>query len=81
VLPLEQISLGVRIWPDGRFAQMPMASAHDDPSKMIEDDTEHLIVGSTSTPWTFIDMHPLLGIIRAPPMLCCCARSRRTWLP
>jgi hypothetical protein len=67
VLPLEQISLGVRIWPDGRFAQMPMASAHDDPSKMIEDDTEHLIVGSTSTPWTFIDLHPLLGIIRAPP--------------
>ena len=67
VLPLEQISLGVRIWPDGRFAHMPMASAHDDPSKMIEDDAEHLIVGATSTPWTFIDLHPFLGVIRAPP--------------
>ena len=77
VLPLEQISLGVRIWPDGRFAHMPMASAHDDPSKMIEDDAEHLIVGATSTPWTFIDLHPLLGVIRAPPfaLLLCPLRA------
>jgi len=67
VLQLEQMSLGVRIWPDGKFAHMPMTSTQDDPGKLLEDDAEHLIVGSTNTPWMFIDLHPLLGVIRADP--------------
>lgn len=75
-LLVEQRILGVRIWPDGKFAQMPMVSAHDDPGKMIDDDAEHLSIGSARTPWIFTDLHPLVGMIRAEPydLLLCALR-------
>jgi hypothetical protein len=66
LLQLEQTSLSVRIWPDGKFAQAPATSGQE-AEKMIEDDAEHLVVGPTHTPWIFIDLHPLLGAIRADP--------------
>ena len=67
LLLLEETSLRVRIWTEGKFAQAPATSAQEDDNKLIEDDAEHLILGSTSTPWIFTDLHPLLGAIRADP--------------
>lgn len=64
---LEETSLRVRIWPDGKFAQGPATSAPEDDGKVIEDDAEHVRIGSTQTPWIFTDLHPLLGSIRVPP--------------
>lgn len=64
---LEETSLRVRIWPDGKFAQVPATGTPDDDGKMIEDDAEHVRIGSTQTPWIFTDLHPLLGSIRVPP--------------
>ena len=64
---LEETSLRVRIWPDGKFAQVPATGAPEDDGKMIEDDAEHILNGSTQTPWIFTDLHPLLGAIRVPP--------------
>lgn len=61
LLQLEETSLRVRIWPDGKFAHEPASGPLEDGSRMIEDDAEHLLVGSTPTPWHFIDLHPLLG--------------------
>ncbi len=77
---LEQTTLGVRVWPDGKFAQASMTGApeaQDVHSKMIEDDAEQLMIGSTSTPWVFTDLHPLLGAIRADPyaLLLCPLRA------
>ena len=64
---LEQGMLGVRIWPSGKFAHLPSATWGDLFSKVIEDDAEHLSFGSTRTPWTFTDLHPLIGTIHAAP--------------
>ena len=64
---LEETSLRVRIWPDGKFAHEPATGAPEDDGKMIEDDAEHILLGSTQTPWIFTDLHPLIGAIRAPP--------------
>ncbi len=64
---LEETSLRVRIWPDGKFAHEPATGAPEDDGKMIEDDAEHILIGSTQTPWIFTDLHPLIGVIRAPP--------------
>ena len=74
---LEQGMLGVRIWPSGKFAQLPVAKSSDLFSKVIEDDSEHLSFGSTRTPWTFTDLHPLVGTIHAAPyeLLLCVLRE------
>ena len=40
---LEETSLRVRIWPDGKFAHEPATGAPEDDGKMIEDDAEHIL--------------------------------------
>jgi hypothetical protein len=79
---LEETSLRVRIWPDGKFAQVPATGAPEDDGKMIEDDAEHALNGSTQTPWIFTDLHPLLGAIRVPPyhLLLCPLTAERVAL-
>lgn len=67
VRPLGQKALAVRIWPDGKFAQAQITNGQGDPDKMIEDDAEYLSFGGARTPWTFTDLHPLMGVIRADP--------------
>ena len=74
---LEQGMLGARIWPSGKFAYLPSTKWGDLISKAIEDDAEHLSFGSTRTPWTFTDLHPLVGTILAAPyeLLLCALRE------
>lgn len=64
---LAQRALLVRIWPNGQFAPMTIVKTADEATKLIEDDAEHLSLGSTRVPWIFTDMHPLIGTIRADP--------------
>jgi hypothetical protein len=64
---LAQRALLVRIWPNGQFAPMTIVKTADEATKLIEDDAEHLSLGSTRVPWIFTDMHPLVGTIRADP--------------
>lgn len=58
-------TLGVRIWPDGKFAQLPIVGPVDALAKLIEDDAEHVSIDSRRTPWIFTNLHPLVGTIRA----------------
>ena len=73
---LAQRALLVRIWPNGQFAPMTIVKTADEATKLIEDDAEHLSLGSTRVPWIFADMHPLVGTIRADPydLLLCLLR-------
>lgn len=57
-------TLGVRIWPDGKFAQLPIAGSLDALAKVIEDDAEHVSISTRRTAWTFTNLHPLVGMIR-----------------
>jgi len=57
-------TLGVRVWPDGKVAQLPITGSLDALSKLIEDDAEHLSVDSQRAPWVFTNLHPLIGMIR-----------------
>jgi len=64
---LAQRALLVRIWPNGQFAPMTIVKTADEATKLIEDDAEHLSLGSARVPWIFTDMPPLVGTIRADP--------------
>lgn len=71
--------LGVRIWPDGRFAQLPISDSLDALAKLIEDDAEHMSIDSKRKPWIFTNVHPFLGMIRSGPteLLLCALRVDR----
>jgi len=67
ILLLARKVLTVRIWPNGQFAQLTVVKTADEASKLIEDDAEHLSLGSTRVPWLFTEMHPVIGAIHADP--------------
>lgn len=67
ILLLARKVLTVRIWPNGQFAQLTVVKTADEASKLIEDDAEHLSLGSTRVPWLFTEMHPVIGTIHADP--------------
>ncbi|MBL9099512.1 MAG: hypothetical protein JNL82_01075 [Myxococcales bacterium] len=81
MLLLEPHQVSLRIWPDTKFAQMPMAGQND-PTKLVDDDAEYLVFGSTPTLWAFTDVHPLVGAMRADPydLLLCPLRTNRVAL-
>jgi hypothetical protein len=81
-LLLEPHVLAMRIWPDGKFAQLPMAAGKNDPTKLLEDDAEYLSFGSTRTLWMFADAHPIVGTMHAEPydLLLCPLRADRVAL-
>ncbi len=57
--------LGVRVWPDGRFAHLPITDSLDALARLIEDDAEHISIGSKRKPWIFTNVHPFVGMIRS----------------
>lgn len=81
VLLLEPHQVSLRIWPEAKFAQIPVVGQND-PTKLVEDDAECLVFGSTQTLWAFTDVHPLVGAMRADPydLLLCPLRTNRVAL-
>lgn len=80
-LILEPHHVSLRIWPDAKFAQIPM-TVPNDPTKLIEDDAEYLTFGPGRTLWAFTDVHPLVGAMRADPydLFLCPLRTNRVAL-